>query len=515
MKTTRPRSLSSPETDTSPQGASTNGAGIVSAPPDAAAGNGYYANGNGTLPPDEDNAYAAAGADIAAVMLGETADDDGNAKCAYALFGRDFLYCDAYGWMHWTGTHWQGDEAEAKIDRALFAMLKQRRLAAVAAGKEALVKVTTGTSRRMRDCKTAFRSLVVARVEDFDQSADELNVANGILNLRTGELAPHDPGRRFTYCSKIPYDPEANDGAWLEFLADVVGGGPAVIDYLQMAVGYSLTGHTSEECLWYVFGPSRSGKGIFTEVMLALLGSPLAIEVDFATFTAKREGDTQNFDLAPLKPTRLVITSESNRYEVLNAGKIKQLTGGNYVRAAYKHRDLFTYRPQFKAWLVSNQPVNADVDDDALWYRVKVLEFPNGHIGKEDKTLKARIKAADTLKGVLKWAVAGAMKWYATPEGLEHPNWVKLATKEHRSELDFVQSWLDERCEEAAGAWIANGALYTSYESWCKVNGVQPKALRGLSMSLKAKGFTVGEQRWIDGQNNKGVAGLALRAGKN
>jgi len=504
MKTTRPRSLSSPETDTSPQDASTNGAGIVSLPPDVAAGNGYYANGNGSAsksPPDDD---------IAGILLGETTDDDGNAKCALALFGKEFLYCDAYGWMHWTGTHWQSDEAEAMIDRALFAMLKQRRLAAVAAGKEAIVKATGGTSRRMRDCKTAFRSLITARVEDFDQSPDELNVANGILNLRTGELSPHDPGRRFTYCSKIPYDPEANDATWLEFLADVVGGGPAVIDYLQMAVGYSLTGHTSEECLWYVFGPSRSGKGIFTEVLLTLLGSPLAIEVDFATFTAKREGDTQNFDLAPLKPTRLVITSESNRYEVLNAGKIKQLTGGNYVRAAYKHRDLFTYRPQFKAWLVSNQPVNADVDDDALWYRVKVLEFPNGHIGKEDKTLKGRIKAAETLKGVLKWAVAGAMKWYASPDGLEHPNWVKLATKEHRSELDFVQSWLDERCEEAAGAWIANSALYTSYENWCKANGVQPKALRGLLMSLKAKGFTVGEQRKIDGQNGKGVAGIAL-----
>jgi phage/plasmid-associated DNA primase len=139
-----------------------------------------------------------------------------------------------------------------------------------------------------------------------------------------------------------------------------------------------------------------------------------------------------------------------------------------------------------------------------------VREFPNGHIGKEDKTLKARIKAPDTLKGVLKWAVAGAMKWYATPEGLEHPNWVKLATKEHRSELDFVQSWLDERCEEAAGAWIANGVLYASYENWCKANGVQPKALRGLLLSLKIKGFTTNELKKIDGQNGKGVVGIAL-----
>ena len=451
--------------------------------------------------------------DLAGIMLGETADDDGNAKCAYALFGREFLYCEAYGWMVWTGTHWRGDDAEARIDRALFALLKQRRMTAVGAGKEAVVKVTAGTAKRVRDCKMAFRSLVTATVDEFDQSPDELNVANGILNLRTGELSPHDPARRFTYCSKIAYDPAADDSTWRGFLADVIGGGEDVIDYLQTVIGYSLTGHTSEECLWYIYGPSRIGKGIFTEVLLAILGSPLSIEVDFATFTAKREGDTQNFDLAPLKPTRLVMTSESNSYETLNAGKIKQLTGGNYVRAAYKHRDLFTYRPQFKAFLVSNQPVNADVDDDALWYRVKVLEFPNGHAGHEDKALKPRMKASDTLAGVLKWAVEGVKRWYASPVGLEHPNWVKLATREHRAELDYVQAWLDERCEEGGGAWIANSALYGSYETWCKTNGIQPKAIRGLAMALKAKGFTVGEVRKVDGQSVRGVIGIGLRVG--
>jgi hypothetical protein len=280
------------------------------------------------LPPDEDEAYAAANADIAAVMLGETADDDGNAKCAYALFGRDFLYCDAYGWMHWTGTHWRGDEAEAKIDRALFAMLKQRRLAAVAAGKEALVKVTTGTSKRMRDCKTAFRSLVVARVEDFDQSPDELNVANGILNLRTGELAPHDPGRRFTYCSKIPYDPEANDATWLEFLADVVGGGPAVIDYLQMAVGYSLTGQIAKGAKRYEFNCVVSTRMSVTDLVINPLsggedsgsggssaGAPAEVQVACAK-EADRYWQLKDGTAIPMKSK----STGSGMYEVTVAG---------------------------------------------------------------------------------------------------------------------------------------------------------------------------------------------------
>jgi putative DNA primase/helicase len=137
--------------------------------------------------------------------------------------------------------------------------------------------------------------------------------------------------------------------------------------------------------------------------------------------------------------------------------------------------------------------------------------YAQGHAGNEDKMLKQRMKSPETLTGVLRWAVEGAMRWYASGAiGLEHPSAVKLATRTHRAELDYVQAWLDERCDEAGGAWTANSALYASYENWCRANGVTPKAIRGLSMALKAKGFTVNDQRKVAGQNNKGVKGLSL-----
>jgi putative DNA primase/helicase len=130
--------------------------------------------------------------------------------------------------------------------------------------------------------------------------------------------------------------------------------------------------------------------------------------------------------------------------------------------------------------------------------------------------LKQRMKSPETLTGVLRWAVEGAMRWYASGAiGLEHPSAVKLATRTHRAELDYVQAWLDERCDEAGGAWTANSALYASYENWCRANGVIPKALRGLLASLKGKGFAVNEQKKVDGQNCKGVIGLTLVVGKN
>ncbi len=125
------------------------------------------------------------------------------------------------------------------------------------------------------------------------------------------------------------------------------------------------------------------------------------------SFTAKREADAQNFDLAELKSARLVIASESNRYQSLNPAKIKQITGGNDIRAAFKHRDMFSYRPQFKVWLVSNHEVNGDPDDDALWGRMQVLTFPRSHLGEEDTELKQRLRRPGNLQGVLRWAVEG------------------------------------------------------------------------------------------------------------
>lgn len=449
--------------------------------------------------------------DLLDALLNETADDDGNGKCAYAAFGKDFLYCEAYGWLYWTGTHWTLDEGEAALDRSIFALLKQRRLAAVSAGKEAVVKATSGSIKRVRDCKAAFRSLVTVSVNEFDDDPDELNVANGVLDLRTGKLKEHSPAQRFTYCVDTEYDQRADDTEWRQFLISSVGGGQEVVDYLQMAIGYSLTGHTSEECLWYVYGPSRSGKGTFTETLLALLGPPLAVEVDFSTFTARRDGDTQNFDLAPLKPARLVFTSESNRYEMLNSGKVKQLTGGNYIRCAFKHKNHFVYRPQFATWLFSNQSVNADPSDKALWGRVKVVEFPNGHLGKEDKTLKPRMRQPESLRGVLKWAVEGAMKWYAAPNGLVHPKQIDFNTEEHRTELDYVGAWLDEKTVDAPGSYATSAELYTSYKFWCDANGVLAKSQRGLSQELKAKGYVVNEAKRIGDKVVRVTLGLNLR----
>lgn len=447
---------------------------------------------------------------IAQQLMAFGANDEGNAQSVYLLFGSQFLYCDAYGYLHYNGRFWESDGAEATLDRAIVSTLQQRCILAIMNNQDAILKASKPNAGTVKACMYLFKSLITVSVEKFDADPELLNCNNGVVDLRTGQLLAHAPGQRFTYCVPVDYDPTADYIEWVEFLAKV-SAMPEIVDYLQLAVGYTATGYTREECLFYIYGPSRSGKGTFSETLLSILPKPLGVQADFSTFTAERKGDMQNFDLAPLKPARFVVASESNKYDTLNEAKIKTATGGDWIRCAFKHRDHFEYRPQFKIWLVSNHPIKGDVDDDAFWGRVKVIEFPNSFLGKEDKTLKQRMKKAEILRGVLRWMVEGAMAWFAAPHGLTPPQIVIDATAARRNDLDYVLQWLDECCKPDPTAWTPNSDIRTSYESWCKAEGVQPKGPEHLSRALSKKGYNVGVKgRTPLGKQVRGVQGFTI-----
>lgn len=443
---------------------------------------------------------------LAGTYLMEGAHDEGNARCLLATVGDRFRYSSVYGWLHHNGRCWQREGADQELDLSIATMLKQRAKLAIDADREAIAKAAIPSARHLKACRELFDELVPALHTDFDNDPDTVNAANGEINLRTGAFTPHTPTQMYTYAFNAAWDAHADMSEWEDFITDVVGGGADMVRYLQKALGYSFTGYTSEECFLYLWGPPRSGKGTLTETILTLAGQPFAVETDFATFTAKRQPGDQNFDLAPLKPARVVFASESNANEWLNAAKLKRMTGGNMITCSFKYGDQFSYWPRYKIWLISNNTMQSDVDDDAIWGRARVLQFPISHLGTEDKALKRRMRSPANLSAVLRWIVEGARLWF--DEGLRTPDYVIEHTQAARASVDYVQSWLDECTSMEPDAWTSNADLYKSYLGWCKNNGVTPKQQRGLSNALRAKSYPVGVQRKISGENSKGVQGL-------
>ncbi|MCA8838239.1 MAG: DUF5906 domain-containing protein, partial [Proteobacteria bacterium] len=399
-------------------------------------------------------------------------------------------FSPSYGWMENVGTHWFADPIiESKVNQSITDTLKMRRVMAVSANVETLVDQTKPTAARKKAVKSNYVDKVTISVNDFDNDKSLLNCKNGVVDLRTGELLSRTPSDMFTYCVNAEYHKDMRSESWLDFLCDTVGNFDMIYKWFQMAVGYSITGHTSEEIMFYLYGPTRSGKGTFTNALLNLLGAPLSRGVSFSMFTKARDGDSQNFDLAPLKPARFVAASESGKYQTLNEAAVKQITGNDPISACFKHKDDFTFFPQFKIWLSSNHAVRGDVEDDAFWGRVKVIEFPNSHLGNEDKSLKEEMLSPDNMNAILAWAVQGSGMWYQSSDGLVTPTEVAQKTAEQRGEMDTVKMWLEECTTRTEGAQTANGILYQSYAEWCEENGEMPKKANKFGQAMTSKGY--------------------------
>lgn len=446
------------------------------------------------------------------------AHDEGNAQCVYARTRKHFAFCSALGWLRNKGTHWESRGAEAALDLGIPKVLKARRAAAARNGTskmtEAIIRASKPSATNVRNCKTLVKPMLTMDISEFDKSPDELNCVNGVLDLRSGTLTSHNSNKKFTYCLPVEYDPKADQSAWTSWLLEATGGRQEVVDYLQEALGYSITGQTREEAIFYIWGPTRGGKGIFTETLLHLLGlGVLAVEVGMESFLEKKHSSDEAYMLAYLRSTRFVAASESKTGHWLDAAKIKRWTGGNLVTCRQIYGKPFSYIPQFKIWLTSNFPPRMNVDDIAAWERLRVMSFPNSWLGREDKMLKKHMRSPEVLKGVLAWIIEGAVKWYKRPrKGLQAPQIIKEATKVAQDNLDWVMRWIEEDGLVNTGRdddRVSIARLRARYEDWCEDRGVSPRKWPALKASLERLGFVFPKKAlWLDGKASKGATGV-------
>lgn len=456
------------------------------------------------------------------------ANDEGNAQCVASRMRKRFLYNQALGWRYFQGTHWDGELAESRVWMGITRVLKERRKAvwngrgpSLEEGRaKDISRAAKPSARNIANCKKMLQEMLTVPLSEFDTGPDVLNCQNGVVDLRTGQLVTHSPSQRLTHCTPVKYDENADRTVWTNWLLEAVGGRQEVVDYLQQAVGYTLTGHTREEIMFYLYGPARAGKGIFTETLKAMLKSPLAVEVDIQMFMSKH-GDPQGFMLAGLRSARFLAASETRGRDWLDESKIKKLTGGNTVRCAFKGKASFEYRPCFKIWLSSNVLPKLDPDDTAAWLRLRVVSFPTSHLDDIDKKLKGRMKRTEVLEGVLAWAVEGAKQWYKAPKsGLKAPEVIRKETEDARKALDQVEAWLRDRIIDTGATLdkLSYTDAFSDYALYCDEHGEKPRPRKHWKGALEKKGFDMEAQygyKKPDGSkgNSRGWSGRKIQGG--
>ena len=307
----------------------------------------------------------------------------------------------------------------------------------------------------------------------FDRNTDLFNCQNGTLNLTTGEFRPHDPADFLTMMSGVTYDPNATCPRWGQFISEVMCNDADLALYLQKALGYALTGDTSLECLFILYGAtSRNGKGTTMETFLKIMGdygktsNPEMLSTKFGNTNASGPSE----EIARLAGVRFVNISEPEKKITFNAALVKRMTGNDTLNARFLHENSFDFRPNFKIFINTNY--KPSVSDMTLFYscRLKLIPFKRHFEEHEqDKGLKAFFAAPESQSAIFNWCYEGYKLF--RKQGLDDPTAVSDATREYQEESDRIGQFVDAWLEEGEAFEVRTSAAYKLYGEWCDKYG--------------------------------------------
>lgn len=323
------------------------------------------------------------------------------------------------------------------------------------------------------------------KLNEFDSDPWLFNCQNGTLDLRTRAFKQHDSADLLATISGVEYDPDARSMLWEQTVSDVTQGDLNLSAYLQKALGYGLTGDTSEECFFLLYGPTtRNGKGTVMETYMKLLGGyGKAARPETIALRQHTNSSGPTEDIAKLAGARAVNISEPDKQMVLSAALVKTLTGNDTMTARFLNENSFEFKPQFKLFINTNHLPKANDVTIFSSGRVKVLPF-NRHFGPEeqDKTLKKRL--GQELPGILNWCLDGL--WLMNETGFEPPEAVLQATSQYQHDSDKLTRFVEEMLISETTGEVRAEETYQAYRDWCQRNGQYADAYPAFKLGMAA-----------------------------
>lgn len=339
---------------------------------------------------------------------------------------------------------------------------------------------------------------------EWNRNASLIAFTNGVLDTESGEFRPGRPEDFIRIAVPHPWlGWETPAPEFEKFLASVLpedpadpskGGAVDVVSFLQRVIGHTMGGAVKEHILVILTGAGQNGKGTLLETIGYALG-PLAGPVQSEMLMEQkfsRSSSAPSADLMSLRGKRLVWASESNDGVRIDSGKVKKLTGGDSItaRPPYGKHDV-VFPPTHQLLLLTNHVPEVDPDDNAMWYRLRLIPFPlsfvetpaASHERKKDSGLKARLEAE--VSGILAWILRGYREYKA--KGLAAPSRVMLATSKYRNVNDTLSQFIEECLERAKDSSIAAGSLYQAYVKWAENSKIKPLSLPKFGERIKSK----------------------------
>jgi len=424
--------------------------------------------------------------------------DVGNGKRLGRLCGYEIAFVVETGnWHVWNGKYWVEDRANIEITRKAKEVAKTIFMEAAAEPddkkSEALAKwaIQSQSKTRIEAMVAMAKSegTIAKSITEFDKDAHLYNCQNGVIDLRTGELLPHDPRYLMSQISPFKYlGLDAGPKLFDSYLSRVQPD-PEIRAFLQRGCGYSMWGTSREHAILFLWGVGNNGKGVLLFVMNRVLGGYCA-PAEFKTFSDMgRSGGPggHSDDIAHLANKRCVYVDETNAGGRLNEGLVKTITGGGRQHASFKGKTGFDFDPIFTFWFASNHKPKLTDTGRSMRRRIKFVRFDVAVPDEEVDTGLPDKLVAEEGDAILSWMVKGAVEWHQ--KGLAAPDKVENWTDEYFRDEDIIQHWIDECIETGTGYESPAKDTYLSFMRFAEENNYWKMDAREFKKRLEQKGF--------------------------
>lgn len=440
--------------------------------------------------------------------------EQGNAVRFAERFRSILRYCPALGWMYWDGTVWMKDALSSAqlmamrfADDLLSEATIEMQVAADKASEEAAKKAIAWANKsRGKRCIDNMLGLAKALMEEPDQAAFDpdpwaLNTPDGVVDLRTGELTPHDSACMCTMITAVAPDPEMPMPLFEGFLNRLTNNDPDYVRYLQVMAGMAAVGKVYEEGMVISHGPGGNGKSTLFGAWLEVLGtyaSTIRPEL-----LMSRVGGQELIGLAEVRGKRLVIAAETEEGAKLSVSVMKRLTSRDPISARALYKDPMTFIPTHTLVMHTNFLPRLRSLDGGTRRRMAIAPFTMSLSPDEvikdfgDKLLREEGPA------ILRWIVEGAMMFYKEHMTLEKPKVVLTATEDYLRNEDWFNNFLTECCVVEEGANEYSAKLYATYKSWAEQNNEYKRSSKDFAAELEKRGFQ--RKRYNQGMRVSGI----------
>jgi P4 family phage/plasmid primase-like protien len=218
---------------------------------------------------------------------------------------------------------------------------------------------------------------------------------------------------------------------------------------------------------------NSNGKSKILELFVHSLGD-YTVKFPITLITGKRAASNAcTPEVLQSKGKRFGYFEEPGEGEKINAGLLKEFTGGDKIKARGLHKDPIEFKPQFKLALLCNDMPEAPPNDTGYWRRMEVIEFKSHFCEKPkephefpiDKYLSQKMKNWKELFMALLLDV-----YYVKykKSGIKVPLEVIKFTLEYQKQCDQYADFISENLSDTNNMndLILINDMYEEFKTW-------------------------------------------------